>query len=81
MGFRAEDAKVTSGSGQINASIYTLELLGDATMVTVKIGRSLVCVKADKAFRAGIGDSVAISLPTEKCHLFDSETGDAQRVT
>lgn len=81
LGFRAEDAKVTSGSGQINASIYTLELLGDATMVTVKIGRSLVCVKADKAFRAGIGDSVAISLPTEKCHLFDSETGDAQRVT
>jgi len=80
LGFRAEDAEVTAGLGQINATIYTLELLGDATMVTVKLGGSLVCVKADKKFRANIGDKVSISLPTQKCHLFDAKTGDAQRV-
>ena len=80
LGFRAEDAKVTHGLGQINASIYTLELLGDATMVTVRLEGGLVCVKADKTFRAGIGDKVAINLPAQKCHLFDFKTGDAQRV-
>ena len=39
LGFRAEDAAVTqAGDAQIRASIYTLELLGDATMVTVRAG-------------------------------------------
>ena len=38
LGFRAEDASVVTSGGQINAPIYTLELLGDATMVTVRIG-------------------------------------------
>ncbi|MGP1358565.1 ABC transporter ATP-binding protein, partial [Roseicyclus sp.] len=56
LGFRAEDA--TPGDGdhhEISAPIYTLELLGDATMVTVRSGRALVSVKAPKDFRAEIG--------------------------
>ena len=81
LGFRAEDAEVTHDLGEINASIYTLELLGDATMVTVRLAGDLVCVKADKTFRASIGDKVAISLPAQNCHLFNAKTGDAQRVT
>jgi multiple sugar transport system ATP-binding protein len=40
LGFRAEDASVVPSGGQINAPIYTLELLGDATMVTVRIGQA-----------------------------------------
>jgi multiple sugar transport system ATP-binding protein len=49
--------------GQINAPIYTLELLGDATMVTVRIGGDLVSVRADKNFRAEIGDRSRSSVP------------------
>ena len=75
LGFRAEDASVVPGGGQINAPIYTLELLGDATMVTVRIGGTLVSVRADKGFRAEIDDMVSISVPNEICHLFDGETG------
>ncbi|RMD94360.1 MAG: TOBE domain-containing protein, partial [Alphaproteobacteria bacterium] len=55
--------------------IYTLELLGDATMVAVRIGGALVSVKADKSFRAAIGDPVSIAVPRDHCHLFDSRTG------
>ena len=76
LGFRAEDASVANRKAQINAPIYTLEILGDATMVTVKIGRSLVSVKADKSYRARIEDPVAINIPAQKCHLFNQETGD-----
>ncbi|AHD08479.1 ABC transporter ATP-binding protein [Phaeobacter gallaeciensis] len=75
LGFRAEDASVVESGGQINAPIYTMELLGDATMVTVRIGGVLVSVKADKTFRAEIDDMVSIHVPTDHCHLFDKQTG------
>lgn len=76
LGFRAEDAIVPSDSGQITAPIYTLELLGDATMVSVRIGGALVSAKADKTFRADIGDAVSIEVPAKDCHLFHAETGE-----
>jgi multiple sugar transport system ATP-binding protein len=75
LGFRAEDASVVEKGGQINAPIYTLELLGDATMVTVRIGSTLVSVRADKNYRASIDDMVSIAVPAEICHLFDGQTG------
>ncbi len=76
LGFRAEDAEVVEDGGQINAPIYTMELLGDSTMVSVRIGGALVSVKADKSYRAEIGDMVSISVPHDHCHLFDAETGN-----
>ncbi|MDU9004433.1 ABC transporter ATP-binding protein [Sedimentitalea todarodis] len=76
LGFRAEDAEVVEGTtGQITAPLYTIELLGDATMLTVRAGGELVSVKAHKEYRAEIGDSVSYSVPTTICHLFDSKTG------
>lgn len=75
LGFRAEDASVVPSGGQINAPIYTMELLGDATMVSVRLGKALVSVRADKTYRAEIGDMVSIHVPTDHCHLFDGQTG------
>ncbi|WP_136660564.1 ABC transporter ATP-binding protein [Nitratireductor sp. XY-223] len=75
LGFRAEDAVVGDAQGQINAPIYTLELLGEATMVSVRIGGVLISGKADKAFRAEIDDPIAIRVPSEHCHLFDAQSG------
>ena len=76
LGFRAEDAVVVPSGGQINAPIYTMELLGDATMVSVRIGGALISVKADKGYRAEIDDTVSIQIPTDHCHLFDASTGE-----
>ena len=76
LGFRAEDAAVTDAvKAGITAPIYALELLGDATMVTVRIGGELVAVRAPKDFRATIGNPVTLSVPLEICHLFDTRTG------
>lgn len=75
LGFRGEDAEVVESGGQINSPIYTMELLGDATMVSVRIGGALVSAKADKNYRAEIGDMVSIKILHEHCHLFDSATG------
>ena len=84
LGFRAEDAAivasggkpgVTAKAGVISAPVYAMELLGDATMVTVRAGASMVAVKAHKEFRASIGEQVHITLPRAACHLFDAADG------
>jgi multiple sugar transport system ATP-binding protein len=74
LGFRAEDAGLAE-QGAISAPVYSLELLGEATMVTMKAGGGLVAVKAPKEFRADIGTPVSATVPVELCHLFDAETG------
>ncbi|MCY4221225.1 MAG: sn-glycerol-3-phosphate ABC transporter ATP-binding protein UgpC [Thiotrichales bacterium] len=79
LGFRAEDAmptdRPTDGDGEITAPVYTVELLGDATMITVRLGDALVSVKAHKDYRVDIGQHVSIAVPATICHLFDRETG------
>ena len=78
LGFRAEDARVTAQSGAITAPVYSMELLGDSTMVTVRAGGALVAVKAPKDYRIDIGQSVSIAIPTTACHLFNVKTGARQ---
>ena len=75
LGFRAEDAAVSGERAEITAPVYTMELLGDATMITVRAGGTLVSVKARKEYRAEIGEVVSISVPPGSCHLFDRDTG------
>jgi multiple sugar transport system ATP-binding protein len=75
LGFRAEDASVNKRVGQITAPIYTQELLGDATMVSIRVGGTLVAVKAEKTYRAKIDDMVSFQISSDFCHLFDAKTG------
>ena len=75
LGFRAEDASLVE-KGELEAPIYSLELLGDATMVTVRVGGAMISIKAPKTFRAEIGDLIAGSIPADICHLFDAKTGE-----
>lgn len=75
LGFRAEDATVVQTSGNASAPLYTLELLGDATQVALRLGSTTVSVRADKYFRKTIGETISIEVPSVRCHLFDVETG------
>jgi multiple sugar transport system ATP-binding protein len=75
LGFRAEDAKINPQNAAINAPVYSMELLGDSTMVTVRVGGALVAVKAPKDYRIDIGQPVSIHLPPHECHLFNAKTG------
>ena len=77
LGFRAEDAEIGDPeSSGIVAPVYTMELLGDAAMITVRLGDALVAVKAHKEFRIGIGEQASIRVPAAICHLFDRQTGE-----
>jgi multiple sugar transport system ATP-binding protein len=77
LGYRAEDATVAppGTEGEISAPIYSMELLGDSSMVTVRAGGALAAIKAPKDFGGDIGDPVSASVPASICHLFHHETG------
>jgi multiple sugar transport system ATP-binding protein len=75
LGFRAEDATLVSEGGELGAEIYSMELLGEATMASFKIGDQLVSIKSGKEYRAEIGNVVHASIPASICHLFDARTG------
>ena len=76
LGFRAEDATICDPTdGDLAAPIYTFELLGDATLVSVMIGSALVSVKADKSVRVRIGAPIGFRIPPAICHIFDHATG------
>ncbi|HMQ58026.1 MAG TPA: sn-glycerol-3-phosphate ABC transporter ATP-binding protein UgpC [Rhizobiaceae bacterium] len=74
LGFRAEDASIAA-AGEIDAPVYTMELLGDSSMATLQCGQALVAIKAAKDYRAEIGARVTATMPASACHLFDARTG------
>jgi multiple sugar transport system ATP-binding protein len=75
LGFRAEDASVVTDGGNIAAPVYSMELLGDATLVSVRIGEALVSIRASKDFRIDIGAPLQIRVPLQSVHLFDQSSG------
>ncbi|MBL0936819.1 MAG: sn-glycerol-3-phosphate ABC transporter ATP-binding protein UgpC [Rhizobiaceae bacterium] len=75
LGFRAEDSSIGEGDCQFSSTIYSIELLGDSTMVTLRAGGALVAIKTAKDFRAQIGDPVHANVSPAFCHLFDTATG------
>ncbi|MBX2885784.1 MAG: sn-glycerol-3-phosphate ABC transporter ATP-binding protein UgpC [Granulosicoccus sp.] len=75
LGFRAEDADVIDTGGQITAPAYSMELLGDASMITLRAGGALVAIKMGKEFRATIGQEISVAVSAEHCHLFASDSG------
>ena len=68
--------KISDRKAQIGAPVYSMELLGDASMVTMRAGGVIVAIKADKDYSAKIGDAVHASIPGSICHLFNIETGE-----
>ncbi|MEP1207790.1 MAG: ABC transporter ATP-binding protein [Rhizobiaceae bacterium] len=79
-GVRPEDCSVTSPSeGTLNGKIYTTELIGDHTLVTVAWGSDQIVVKAHKDFDGKQGDGVGVVLPPENLFIFDQTNGERIR--
>jgi len=77
LGFRAEDAVIAPGGhGESRAPIYSIELLGDATLVTIRAGERMLAVKTHKGFRAQIDEPIGFSLAVADCHLFARDGGE-----
>ena len=81
LGLRAEDILVVPpDNAQITGNVFSFELLGDATTVTIKLADQFVTAKAGKEFRANMGDHTGFSVKTESCYLFDGQTQNRMRL-
>jgi multiple sugar transport system ATP-binding protein len=76
LGVRPEDCSVAAPeTGSLRGEIYTTELIGDHTLVTVDWGADKLVVKASKDFDGRLGDPIGVILPRDQLYLFDAETG------
>jgi multiple sugar transport system ATP-binding protein len=76
LGVRAEDLTVGAADGaQAAGAIYANELLGDSTLVTLRLGESTITARAAKDHRGEIGEAVGFTAPPGAYALFDAGTG------
>jgi multiple sugar transport system ATP-binding protein len=81
LGQRPEDMRlVAPESGNFRAEVFSAELLGDAALITIRLGAELIAIKADKDCRARIGDIVGIAFSPSTLHVFDGATGERRDV-
>jgi len=79
-GVRPEDCSVTApDKGTISGQIFTTELIGDHTLVTVNWGEDQIVVKAHKDFDGKQGDAVGVLLPPDNLYIFDETSGERIR--
>ena len=80
LGVRPEDCSISPPStGSLNGEIYTTELIGDHTLVTVDWGSDQIAVKAPKDFDGRQGDNIGVILPEDNLFVFDADTGHRVR--
>ena len=80
LGVRAEDMQLTAaGDGHLSAEVYTFELLGDSTMVNLKLADRVFSIKAPKDLRLSRGETVHVRLPQERLYWFDADSGERLR--
>jgi multiple sugar transport system ATP-binding protein len=77
LGVRPEDMEIVSDNNfQFEAKIYSIELTGDQTIVSLKIGSNLITMKEDKDYENELDRIVKIKLNMDKIFLFDTKSGN-----
>ncbi len=76
LGARPEDCSLAAPTANtLNGVIYTTELIGDHTLVTVKLGDDFLAVKSAKNFTAAPGQAVGVAVAKERLFVFDATNG------
>ena len=66
---------VQKGTSHLEATLYSIELTGDQTIVTSKMGPNFVTINEDKDFESNLDLPVKIKLDKGKIFFFDSLSG------
>src|SRR5262249_59536128 len=81
LGIRPEDSRVVGAkdaAANLAAPIYSVELTGESTLVSVHAGDQLFTMRADKNFTGDFDQMIGIAVTRERTFLFDQES--ARRV-
>ncbi len=76
LGIRPEDIHLCQDPQQahLQGRIYSIEMTGESTLITVEIDSNLIVARADKQFTAEIGESVSFSFNTLHRYLFNTHS-------
>jgi multiple sugar transport system ATP-binding protein len=75
LGVRPEDlALAPVGAGAGDLTVYSTELTGESTLVTLSVGDTRISVRADKTTRPAIDSRVGLKIEPRSCYLFDAAT-------
>lgn len=81
LGVRPEDVELTdSDTPHLRAEVYSVEMTGECTLVTVKVDDNYVICRASKYCELEIGQTVGFNFNTEHTYLFDSMSEQRIRV-
>ena len=76
VGFRPENAEIVDkGNGQFDAKVYTTELAGDHSLVTLMLGEISLTVKMSTDFEAEYDSIVGVQFEKQKSFIFDEKSG------
>ncbi|WP_119391382.1 ABC transporter ATP-binding protein [Taklimakanibacter lacteus] len=76
LGVRPEDCSVTTpAKGDVMGEIFTNELIGDHTLITVKTAKDMITVKAPKDYRGKTGDKIGVGLAKSGLYVFNGDGG------
>lgn len=75
LGIRPEDITVClADEGHLFGEVYSIEMTGESTLVTVAIDGNLVVARADKNYQVEIGDTIGYQFDLHHTYLFNSQT-------
>jgi multiple sugar transport system ATP-binding protein len=80
LGVRPEDCSIVApAKASLKGEVYTTELIGDHTLVTMKIQGDFLTVKAAKDFTAKLGEIVGVAFAKDSLFVFDAASGNRLR--
>jgi len=75
LGIRPEDVKVAEADGLLKGMVYSSELLGDSTLLNVRVGGALIAAKVGPDEGRDMDSAIGLTFDRSKIHLFDKVTG------
>ncbi|WP_028748353.1 ABC transporter ATP-binding protein [Rhizobium mesoamericanum] len=74
LGIRPEDLHLTEpgAMGSMAGEIYVVEPMGNETLVDVRVDGGRLTVRADRGFRASVGDHIGVSFDAGNACFFDA---------
>jgi len=76
LGIRPEDLQVVEADGDIDGSVYSSELLGDSTLLNIRVGEALIAAKVGPEGGREMDSAISLTLDRGKLHVFDGATGE-----
>lgn len=75
LGIRPEDIAIAEAAGDLQGTVYSSELLGDSTLLNVRVGDALISAKVGPDDGREMDVAINLSFDRQKSHVFDAVTG------